>query len=269
MTWPRIPAQAGTDAPGCHGLPAWLLPKVPGRIRLTSPWRTLAGTGPEPGEVSWVGPVTPAQTRDLAVAAAADRGCAWRLIVTDDEGHAIAITTLRTRRTVDTHPPGLVSEVTVTIQQSLAAALGGSSASFANDRKLADLLARAIRAANLAATEAATHAAADTAAGGCAHAMQVAGYRVPDRLRRWLTTRDRTCRHPGCRQPASRCDLDHTLAYDRGGRTCSCGLGALCRVHHQLKQLPGWQLTQDAEGRFTWRTPAGLTYRKEPHCYPV
>ena len=49
----------------------------------------------------------------------------WRLIVTDDDGHAITITTLRTRRC--TGSPGLVSEVTITIQQSLAAALAAGT----------------------------------------------------------------------------------------------------------------------------------------------
>ncbi len=285
MAWPLMPAQAGFAAPGCPGLPAWLRPKDPGRIRLTVAWRSLTGIGPEPGDLSWTGPVTPAQARELAAVAAADPDCTWRLIVTDDEGRAIAIATLRTRRTAGAGPPGLVSEVTVTIKRSLAAALGGDgqAASWvagalqrlspgegrANFGKLADLLARAVPAANLAAAEAAARAAADTMAGGCAHTMEVPGYRVPDRLRRWLNTRDRTCRNPVCRQPAARCDQDHTVAYDSGGRTCSCGLGALCRAHHQLKQLPGWQLTQDAQGYFTWRTPAGLTYRKEPHRYPV
>jgi hypothetical protein len=43
----------------------------------------------------------------------------------------------------------------------------------------------------------------------------------------------------------------------------------LCRLHHELKQLPGWQLSQDANGTFTWTTPAGLTYRKEPYRYAV
>lgn len=281
MAWPQIPVQAGSGAPGCRGLPAWLVPGAAGRIRLTAAWRTLNGTGPEPGDLSWIGPVIPAQARDLAAAAAADPGCAWRLIITDDQGRAIATTTLRARRArrarraVTARSPGLVSEVTITIAQSMAAALARSGPNLANlanlarHGQLASVLAAAIPAANRAAAEAAAAAAADAAVGGCAHAMAVPGYRVPDRLRRWLTTRDRTCRHPGCRTPATRCDLDHTLAYDRGGRTCPCGLGALCRVHHQLKQLPGWQLTQDSQGCFTWRTPAGLTYRKEPHRYPV
>jgi Domain of unknown function (DUF222) len=283
MAWPLLPVQASVAAPGNAGLPAGLRPKEPGRIRLTVPWRTLTGIGPEPGELSWVGPVTHAQARELAAAAAADPNCTWHLIVTDNEGHAMAVTTLRTRRHTGDGPPGLVSEVTLTIQQSLAAALGGNgkasewvataldrlNAAGANFGKLTVLLAEAIPAANIAAAEAAVQATANITAGGCAHPMQVPGYRVPDRLRRWLNTRDRTCRNPICRQPATRCDQDHTIAYHRGGRTCTCNLGGLCRFHHQLKQLPGWQLTQDADGCFTWQTPAGLTYRKEPHCYPV
>jgi hypothetical protein len=291
--WPLIPGPAGWGGPGCHGVPGWLIPKNPGRIRLTVPWRSLTGLGPEPGELSWIGPVTPGQARDLAAAAAADPSCTWRLIITDDDGHATAITTLRTRRGPGpgTGPPGLVSEVTVTITQALAAALArdGQSRDWitaaitrltANPASppgrgqpdpgnLAGLLTRAIPAANTAAAEAAASAAADFTAGGCAHAMQASGYRVPDRLRRWLSTRDRTCRNPGCRRPATQCDQDHTLAHNHGGKTCSCNLGSLCRLHHQLKQLPGWQLTQDAQGYFTWTTPAGLTYRKEPYRYAV
>jgi hypothetical protein len=294
--WPLIPGQAGRDGPGCYGVPGWLIPKNPGRTRLTVPWRTLTGLGPEPGELSWIGPITPGQARDLAVAAAADPSCTWRLIITDDEGHATAVTTLRTRRDTSTaSSPGLVSEVTVTIQQTLAAGLArdGQSRDWItaaitrltgrpptstgsppgrgqpDPGNLADLLTKAIPAANIAAADAAARAAADLAAGGCAHTMQAPGYRVPDRLRRWLNTRDRICRNPICRRPAAQCDQDHTLAYDRDGRSCTCNLGGLCRVHHQLKQLPGWQLTQDAQGYFTWTTPAGLTYRKEPYRYPV
>ena len=276
MMWPRIPVQTGSAAPGCMGVPAWLRPNDPGRIRLIAPWRTLIGIGPEPGELTWIGPITAAQARELAVAAADDSSCTWRLIVTDDEGRAVAITTLCTRQSGGPGPPGLVSEVTITISEAMAAAFGreGQSSAWvarALDRngRLADLLAKAVPAANLAAAEASARAAADQGAGGCAHTMEAPGYRVPDRLRRWLNTRDRTCRNPVCRQPATRCDQDHTIAYHRGGRTCSCNLGGLCRAHHELKQLPSWQLAQDDQGNFIWRTPAGLTYRKELHRYAV
>ncbi len=290
LPWPGIPLQSGGAGPGCLGLPAWLRPTAAGRIRLTAPWRTLAGTGPEPGDLSWAGPITPAQARELAAAAAADPGAAWRVIVTDDEGHAIAVAALPARQAgkagAATGAPGLVGEVTVTIAQSLAAALAAAgdardqiSRSLANPgtanltqagiQALASLLARVVTAASQAAAEAEVRAVLDERAGGCAHTMEAVGYQVPAVLRRWVTARDRTCRSPVCRQPAGRCDQDHSRPYHRGGRTCGCGLGSVCRHHHQLKQLPGWQLTQDPAGCFTWTTPAGLTYRKEPHRYPI
>jgi len=31
----------------------------------------------------------------------------------------------------------------------------------------------------------------------------------------------------------------------------------------------GWHLSQDAQARFTWTTPADLTYREEPHQYAI
>lgn len=51
----------------------------------------------------------------------------------------------------------------------------------------------------------------------------VTGFRPS--MRRWLNARDRTCRNPICQRPAWLCDQDHTLAYHKGGQTCSCNLG--------------------------------------------
>jgi hypothetical protein len=82
-------------------------------------------------------------------------------------------------------------------------------------------------------------------------------------LREYITARDVTCRFPTCRQPAWRCDLDHSVPYDQGGRTCVCNLGGLCRFHHQLKQHRRWRLIQSV-GTFTWTTPAGRAYIAEP-----
>jgi hypothetical protein len=81
--------------------------------------------------------------------------------------------------------------------------------------------------------------------------------------------RQRTCSFPGCRRPARRCDLDHTVPYDQGGATCECNLAPLCRRHHQAKQAHGWHLTQDQPGIMTWRTPSGRTYTTLPDPYPV
>ena len=44
-----------------------------------------------------------------------------------------------------------------------------------------------------------------------------------------------TCVFPGCTVASRSCDIDHRLAYERGGPTCSCNLFPLCRTHHRLK----------------------------------
>jgi hypothetical protein len=279
MAWPTIPDATDASAPGCARLPEWLRPRDQGRAKLLLPWRTMAGMANEPGELSWFGAVTPGQARDLARAAAVDPAVRWTLIVTDDDGRAIAVTALKNRRVAKA--PGLIDEVTVTIAASLATGLDSDEAMRhwtarlmqsvrnAGDLACADVLERTLRAARGAVIDANMRAARDKSAGGCAHTLEVTGYRVPGSMRRWLNARDRTCRNPICRRRAAQCDQDHTRAYDKGGRTCTCNLGGLCRLHHQVKQLRGWHLSQDSAGHFSWTTPAGLTYRKEPYRYLV
>ena len=54
--------------------------------------------------------------------------------------------------------------------------------------------------------------------GSCSHPRQAAGYVPPSQLRHLVQVRQRRCSHPGCRRPAVRGDLDHTIPYDHGGR---------------------------------------------------
>jgi hypothetical protein len=82
-------------------------------------------------------------------------------------------------------------------------------------------------------------------------------YRPPAAMRRLIDSRDGTCRFPTCRQPASRTDCDHTLAYDTGGPTCPCNLALLCRFHHRTKQSHGWALHHLFPGVLLWITPSG------------
>jgi hypothetical protein len=56
----------------------------------------------------------------------------------------------------------------------------------------------------------------------CGHARETFAYQPSPALRHLIKTRDRTCAFPGCRRPARRCDDDHTLPHDQGGRTCEC-----------------------------------------------
>jgi hypothetical protein len=63
----------------------------------------------------------------------------------------------------------------------------------------------------------------------------VLAYRPSESLRQALRWRDGTCRVTGCRAPAGSTDLDHELAYDRGGTTSADNLRCLCRRHHNMK----------------------------------
>jgi hypothetical protein len=101
----------------------------------------------------------------------------------------------------------------------------------------------------------------------CDHRHAEAGYRPSRKLKHLVTTRSTRCSAPGCGRAAARCDLDHTLAWDKGGLTCECDLAPLCRHHHRCKQAEGWQLTQPAPGVLVWRTPHGRTYTTTPTEY--
>jgi hypothetical protein len=114
------------------------------------------------------------------------------------------------------------------------------------------------------------------------------GYVPSAAVARLVRAREPHCRFPGCRQPAHRCDLDHTIPYPRGATT-SANLGPLCRRHHNLKTSGAFDLEPGigpaaltlptaAEGTvpptadppddppmgWTWRTPAGITVRAGP-----
>ncbi|HKA96727.1 MAG TPA: DUF222 domain-containing protein [Streptosporangiaceae bacterium] len=103
--------------------------------------------------------------------------------------------------------------------------------------------------------------------GDCSHMRESPGYRPSSVLRHLITIRQPTCSFPGCRRPAARCDQDHTVPCDQGGRTCECNLGPLCRRHHHAKQAHGWRLTQPEPGVLIWTTPSGRVYSTHPAKY--
>ncbi len=105
--------------------------------------------------------------------------------------------------------------------------------------------------------------------GRCDHPRRSSRYRPPRNLVHLIRVRQRTCSFPGCRRPARRTDLDHTLAYHAGGVTCECNLAPLCRRHHQAKQVPGWQLEQPEPGVMVWHLPHGRAYQTAGEPYPV
>jgi hypothetical protein len=119
-------------------------------------------------------------------------------------------------------------------------------------------------------------------------------YRPGADLTRTVQARDLTCTFPGCRQPATRCELDHRVPYDHtrprpsstppdGGtdpagtsqprgtstsldhQTCAANLHALCKHHHQAKTNGWWQVTWNrTTGISTWTDRHGLTYARHP-----
>jgi hypothetical protein len=95
-------------------------------------------------------------------------------------------------------------------------------------------------------------------------------YRPPAGLADFVRARDRTCRFPGCRRPAEKCELDHAIAYPEGS-TCAENLGPLCTHHHQLKHRSDWQCERLDNGDYRWISPAGRRYvvRAEPIAEPV
>jgi hypothetical protein len=83
--------------------------------------------------------------------------------------------------------------------------------------------------------------------------------------RRFVRTRDRTCRHPGCRNDAAWVDLDHVVPHGAGGYTACQNLCCLCRRHHRLKtHAPGWSFVMDSDGVLTVTTPSGVTRVTRP-----
>jgi hypothetical protein len=107
------------------------------------------------------------------------------------------------------------------------------------------------------------------ARGECGHNRESAGYQLSPSLRHIIEIRNQRCTYPGCRRSAAKCDMDHTIPYDKGGRSCECNIAPLCRYHHILKQSEGWRLEQPEPGTLAWITPAGWKYITGPDAYPT
>jgi hypothetical protein len=290
--WPPMPsvmpAAPGSTAPAGRtattGTPG--RPPPGGLLDLTLPWATFTGAADAPGTLGRLGPVTAPEARRVASLALQNSAAQWRVILTGPDTCAIAVTRVPAARrpagrrdppgapdgtgamraaeaTQPAETAGVVGRVTIVLPA------GDLDTAPASNPRLADgIYARLLAAARRARDHAWQQAEADRhAPGGCAHTTASPAYRPPPRIREYVAARDQTCRGPGCGQPAWRGDLDHTVPWDQGGPTCPCGLGALCRRHHRLKQDPGWTVIQPQPGIFRWTTPAGRSYTTRPDPY--
>ncbi|WP_240642399.1 HNH endonuclease signature motif containing protein [Microbacterium sulfonylureivorans] len=91
-------------------------------------------------------------------------------------------------------------------------------------------------------------------------------YRPPPGLRKIVKWRADRCMAPGCGMPASRCEIDHTIAWEHGGSTSLENLAPICKGHHIVKHHGGWAVRQidESGGALEWTSPSGRRYRVEP-----
>jgi hypothetical protein len=274
--FPACPATAGQAAPG--SLPAGLAasgpvpaglaapgpvpggPRLVGSVNLTMPLASWLGGSSEPGEAAGFGPLPADDARALASLIAREPGSRWCLTLTGRDGRAVAHGCALTgpaeaardgrprggpRSSQDGGPRGQPRSGRggVAGQKAVAARAGPP------DGWALTLTIRRL------------------AAGECFHEQESKAYQPAPALRHLINIRHRTCSFPGCRNPAARCDQDHTVPYDQGGLTCECNLACLCRRHHQAKQAQGWRLEQPEPGVLLWRLPHGRSYQVEPRPY--
>ena len=235
------PGTQGTSAsPGTADAPGAFF--ATGTVNLTMPLASWLGLSDAPGNVAGFGPLDADDSRAIADALSARTGTRWCLTLTDAHGRPVAHGCARAGPS-QSQPAGSPRD-------------GPSTGAPSEPGTRAPGTTWTFRLTVLAD-------------GSCDHARETAAYRPSPGLRHLVEIRHATCTYPGCRQPATRCDADHTVAYHRGGRTCLCNLAPLCRRHHRAKQAPGWRLTQDQHGVMTWRLPSGRTYQTTGDPYPV
>ena len=250
-----------------------MLPEV------TAPLATLQGRAERPGDNRLLGPLDPALIRDLAAAAARDPGSRWEVTIVDDQGYAVGHGVARPGRSRRQTPQlsgpascGLPARVNITVTEGLLHQLTAQPRSGAPPGSWDFVLREAGggygtwtlalpggRELTVRFDVVPTHA--------CGHAHQVSSYQPSDRLRRLVQIRDRECTFPPCSRSAGDSDFEHAIPYDHGGRTCGCNAGARSRRCHQVKQMPGWNVTQPRPGWHEWTTPTGRRYVQAPWRY--
>lgn len=214
--------------PAADRQPPVARPPAGGSVNLTLPLASLFDDAGAPGEVAGFGPVSAADAQALAWRLAG-QPARWCLTLTSPDGRAFAHGCARLTADTGESVPG-------------QAFPGGDWEMSVTIKPLA--------------------------AAVCTHQRETGGYRPSPSLRHLIQVRHRTCAYPGCGRPASQCDLDHTIPFGQGGRTCECNLASLCRRHHRAKQVQGWQLEQRQPGIVTWKLPHGRTYDVKPPPLP-
>src|SRR5580704_17036328 len=248
---PRDPAPV--PAPLGGPLAGMIPPGFAGQVTLTIPEATVTGRAGRPGELGGIGPVDPDLARDLAQAAARNPRSTWCVTVTDKDGHAVGHGCARPvkRRKPDGHDPPGGPGFTFTPAGQRGPPGGYGTWRFTTGQQ--DLLIKI----------------GPIPTGDCDHRWQARGHDPGVTLRHLTEVRHATCTGPGCRRPAGRCDFEHNIPYEAGGRSCLCNGNPKCRHDHRLKQHPRWNAEQLDNGSVRWTAPSGRQYVTEPTRYPI
>ena len=91
------------------------------------------------------------------------------------------------------------------------------------------------------------------------HRHDTTAYVPGKALAELIKARDGKCRFPGCTLNVRFTDLDHARPWPVGA-TSADNLHALCRRHHRVKQLVGWQVALRPDGTTLWVDPLGRRY---------
>ena len=100
-----------------------------------------------------------------------------------------------------------------------------------------------------------------------AQILPTSAYEVPGRMREVLELRNPTSVFPHSTRRTRRLDLDHTVPYSTSGppgQTRLGNLGPLTRTEHRAKTFGGWTVRQDEQGVFSWCSPLGYRYERQP-----
>ncbi|WP_344601133.1 HNH endonuclease signature motif containing protein [Sporichthya brevicatena] len=228
-------------------------------VQVTAKLSTLLGMDRDPAELSGQGPVHAEYARDLVRQLSAGQ---WRFAVTGPDGYAVS-SGLVAARPVDwerrrTSDHGIVD---LLIPADLLQALLEQTISSPAVALWRPVLVE-IGRHHLLATAGAEK---DNPDGQPApEDPDDARRRFPRQgLRRDTQLRMTTCQGPGCRLPAARSEIDHTLDHARGGLTLAGNLGPLCEHDHDLKTKGGWQLLRLGHDRVRWITRLGAVYDVE------
>ncbi|WP_084671647.1 HNH endonuclease signature motif containing protein [Sporichthya polymorpha] len=253
------PEPAPEPAPEPEAEPAPVARSPHHGVQLTAKVSTLLGLDRDPAELAGQGPIHAEYARDLAKQLSAGQ---WRFAVTGPDGYAVS-SGLVIARPIDwerrrTSDHGIVDLlIPADLLQTLLEETV-TSPEIALWRPVLVEIGRQHLLATAGPDDQPTPEDPDDA--NSAEARR----RFPRQaLRRDTQLRMTTCQAPGCRLPAARSEIDHTIDHARGGLTLAGNLGPLCEHDHDLKTKGGWQLIRLGHDRVRWITRLGVVYDVE------